>query len=129
MSYHPGAIIMQMHPAIQHLQNRVLVEMEVACSEDGAAYFTDKLIEDIVTCIDHEPTAMSCLYDYAVRHKQSLEDCGKDAEAQRVANQIMDFGRDLLNNFKEHRVYEDGQLHYVFSGRCSTKTLILSRYC
>jgi hypothetical protein len=129
MSYHPGAILMDLHPAIRKLQDRVLIEMEVACSDDGAAYFTDQLIEDVVSCIDQENMAMSCLYDYADRQKQSLLDCGRDAEAQRMASEIVDFGRDLINNFKEHRVYENGQLNYVFSGRCASKTLILSRYC
>jgi hypothetical protein len=125
----PSAIIMEMHPAVKQLQERVLIDFQVACSDEGAAYFTDKIIEDIVTCVEQENVAMSSLYDYAARHKQMLEDCGQDAEAQRMGKQIMDFGRDLLNNFQRHSVYENGHLNYVYSGRCTTKTLILSRYC
>jgi hypothetical protein len=124
----PGALILEMHPAVKQLQERVLIDFEVACSDDGAAYFTDKLIEDIVSCLDQENMALSCLYDYSASQKQRLEEEGLSAEAQRVAEQIMDFGRDLLNHFHHHRVYERGQMHYVYTGRCTTRTLILSRY-
>lgn len=124
----PSAIVMEMHPAVRQLQDRVLIDFQIACSDEGAEYFTDKIIEDIVTCVDQENMAMSCLYDYAGRQKQMLEESGRDAEGHRMAEEIMDFGRDLLNNFKHHQVYENGQLNYVYSGRCTTRTLILSRY-
>jgi hypothetical protein len=124
----PSALILEMHPAVSELQARVWQDMGIACSEENAAYYTDKLIEDIVTCLDRESMAMSSLYDYSAQQKRHLQEEGLDAEATRMGKQIMDFGCDLLNSFQQHHVYENGELHYVFTGRCTTKTLILSRY-
>jgi hypothetical protein len=124
----PSALILEMHPAVRNLQARVLMDLEVACSPDGAEYFTDKLIEDIVTCLDQENYAIPCIDAYAASRKQALIEEGKHAEAQRVASEIVDFGRDLFTEFKDRGVYEKGTLNYVYTGRCTTRTLILSRF-
>jgi hypothetical protein len=124
----PSALILEMHPAVKNLQARVAVDLDVACSPDDSAYYTDKLIEDIVTCLDRESTAMHCVDAYAASCKQALLQEGRHAEAQRVASEIVDFGRDLYSTFKDRGVYEKGTLNYVFTGRCTTRTLILSRF-
>ena len=70
---------------------------------------------------------MSSLMTYAEAERYRHARQGTLTEAGNIAWDILEFGRDLYDQLKSFGVYQYGDLSYVFTGRCRTDNLILTR--
>jgi hypothetical protein len=117
----PDTIILDLSKAVRALHKRVENE---SIESDG--YLT-AVIEDVVQCLSQESSAISCLTTYAEAQRYRRAKEGTALEAQNIAWDIVEFGRDIYDQLKSFGVYRQGDLPYVFTGRCRTDNVILTR--
>lgn len=116
----PDTIILDLNKSVHALQKRI-----DRASGDGYGY-VNKIIEDVVDCLWNKSIAISSLMTYAEEQRHQQVDRARNSNAEMIAWDIVEFGRDLYEQLVAFGIYRDNRLRYVFSGRCRADNLMLT---